>query len=86
LPDFVGTLEGLAGLMRELNENAYPDCWEWGYCPPDDEEEQYAHYYIELREPWEHCLADFESLPDQPGHCVGEAWLSMENEEGGAGG
>ena len=80
LPDYVGTLEGMAGLMRELNEKAYPSYWEWGYCPVN-ERGLYAHYYIQRRASNGRRVAKFESPADRSGDCVGDAWLSVFEKE-----
>ena len=90
-PDFVGTLEGLAGLMRELNQKTFPHCyWTWGYDPnPDwfpgwnryvDEGcvgQELGRYYVE-RGTQNTSVINFESPPDRPGDCVGEAYLSVK--------
>ena len=67
-PDFVGTLEGVAGMLKELGPE-----WDWGWtgieydcsrglnCGPDE-------YFC--------------SPEDRPGDCVGEAWLSIFEKEG----
>lgn len=85
-PDFVGTLAGLAGLMRELNEHAKKDrqYWWWSqnaYHLVDAPRDAFicvrhglyadAHFLV----PW------FWSPDDRPGDCVGKAWLSEIGEE-----
>jgi len=69
-PDYVGTLEGLAGLMREMAE-AGRYC-SWGY-------DIHTRMYncIEDTEFFDDELMA-ESPPDRPGDCVGEAYLSMK--------
>ncbi|HUV93894.1 MAG TPA: hypothetical protein VMX14_03570 [Anaerolineae bacterium] len=72
-PDYVGTLEGVAGLMRELGHH-----WKWGWngfewvCfrelsyDPDDPYDP---------DEW------FRSPDDRPGYCIGDAWMSVFGNE-----
>lgn len=67
--DFTGTVEGLAGMMRELGGH-----WVWGWS---------GRGFVCSR--GENCSSDeyFCSPPDRPGDCVGEAWLSVFEKEAG---
>lgn len=66
-PNFTGTLEGMAGMMRELGPE-----WEWCYNGLVWE------CYRGLN-----CGSDeyFTSPDARPGHCVGEALLSVLRKE-----
>jgi len=71
VPDYVGTLAGVAELMRELNElrNQNDDrrfFW-W----------RYNAYVEEYQCGCEHLEIIARSSRHRPGDCVGEAWLSM---------
>jgi len=79
-PDFVGTLGGVAGMMRELNEAAKPDWWDWAYFAGDSELLR-KRYYVVRRTPTYEVLAVFKSPSDRPGDCVGDAWLSVFEKE-----
>ena len=85
LPDYVGTVEGLAGLMRELqqeqdrrdNLNPYVHMdggaiWFWRYFARRKE-----YLCISENEFDRTYHAGFSSPEDRPGDCVGEAYLSM---------
>ena len=76
LPDYVGTLEGVAGLMRELNEAAKPDWWDWAYFAGDSKWLR-KRYYVARRTPTYEVSAVFTSPDDHPGDCVGDAWMSV---------
>ena len=71
-PDYVGTLAGVAGLLRELNER-------------EDVIKSYSLYWSQPERRWvlieEEALlgnqtAFFWSPEDRPGDCVADAWLS----------
>ena len=68
-PDFVGTLEGVAGLMRELGSE-----WDWGW----DSMKRWCCWHG-----FDYRFADlvFFSPADCPGDCVGDAWLSVFGKE-----
>lgn len=82
-PDFVGTLEGVNGMLRELQEDQYrkekallrpPDVrlhWSWRYVP------QEKVYACDLRNQSGYRHRGFESPDDRPSDCVGEAWMSV---------
>jgi len=79
-PDYVGTMGGVAGMMRELNEAAKPDWWDWAYFAGDSELLR-KRYYVVRRTPTYEVLAVFKSPSDRPGDCVGDAWLSVFEKE-----
>ena len=83
VPDYVGTLKGMAGMMQELNEHAkaYGQYWWWGqnsYRLVDAPRDSFicvrhglvAHTLFLV--PW------FWSDPKRPGDCVGDAYLSVK--------
>lgn len=86
-PDFTGTLEGLAGMMRELQEDQHrkekallrrPDVylhWSWRYVP------QEKVYACDLRNQSGYRHRTFDSPDDRPGDCVGEAYMSVFDKE-----
>jgi len=63
----VGTLEGVTGLMQEMMEEGFHPVW-----TPQ------MNGYMCANTDWSQCW--FSDL-DHPGDCVGEAWLSMKEEE-----
>lgn len=66
-PDYVGTVEGLAGLMQEMMEEGFHPVWtpqREGYMCADTS--------------WSHCW--FSDL-EHPGDCVGDAYLSEHRKE-----
>jgi len=65
-PDFTGTLEGMAGLMREIMEEGQHLVW----TPQVDG-------YMCADADWPRLLCWFSGL-DRPGDCVGEAYLSVK--------
>lgn len=83
-PDFTGTLEGVAGMMSNLNSRA-GECWVWMV---DAEGETGTQY---MQENPAHCFRidssaplhgpRFDSPADRPGDCVGEAWMSVFRKE-----
>ncbi|GAG21120.1 unnamed protein product [marine sediment metagenome] len=68
-PDFTGTLEGVAGMMREMGQA-------WGLHFIEDID-KWCYY--------DHVGPGglFYSDVDRPGDCVGEAWLSVLGKEAG---
>lgn len=79
-PDYVGTLEGVAGLMRELQARRKPmSQWAWYW-------NEWKQRFVILHAAWRHRLfgrqvhAVFYSDIDHPGDCVGEAYLSIFEE------
>ena len=86
-PDFVGTLDGIAGLMRELQEEqarkneARLYCtdarlvWSWTYLPHRKE------YVCILENEDGYEYEGFVSPIDHPGDCVGDAWMSEKGKE-----
>ena len=86
-PDFTGTLEGATGMLRELQEAQHrkkkalrrrPDVylhWSWRYVP------QEKVYDCDLRNQSGYRHRVFESPVDRPGHCVGEAYMSVFGKE-----
>lgn len=80
-PDFVGTLEGVAGLMRELQARRKPmSQWAWYW---NDKKQRFVmrHAAWLRRFPFRRQVhAIFYSPKDRPAHCVGEAWLAMMEE------
>jgi len=62
-PDFVGTLRGVSGMLRELGNE-----WQYGACILG-----FACFRGLHAGPDEF----FTSPDDCPGHCVGEAWMSV---------
>ena len=84
LPNFVGTLEGVAGLMRELQEEQDRKnearlyrtdarlIWSWTYLPDKKE------YLCILENEVGYEYEAFVSPSDRPGDCVGNAYLSMK--------
>lgn len=87
--DYTGTLEGVAGLMRELQQEQdrqdslkpylHMDggaIWFWRYFPRRKE------YLCMSENELDHiCYVGFASPEDRPGDCVGEAWLSVCGKE-----
>ena len=83
LPDWAGTLQGIAELLRELQENQYrkekalrriPDIllrWSWRYVPQERE------YACEFRNQSGYRHTSFTSPVDHPGDCVVDAYLSV---------
>ena len=73
--NFTGTLEGMAGMMRELNERAVKagNLWDWQWHPWQ------RCYRIRLIEIATGQLIHrgFDSRDDHPGDCVGEAYISV---------
>ena len=81
-PDYVGTLEGVAGMMRELQARRKPGSqWAWYW-------NEWKQRFVMRHSAWRRSLfrrqvhAVFYSDIDHPGDCVGEAWLSMFEKEG----
>ena len=77
VPDFVGTLEGVSGMLWELGN------WEWlpmtkerAWWLPQSIQDQITEHFICL--PHQRIQPIFISPVDRPGDCVGEAWLSMK--------
>ena len=87
-PDFTGTLEGVAGLLRQLQEDQHrkekalrrrPDVylhWSWRYVP------QEKIYACDLRNQSGYRHRSFDSPDDRPGDCVGEAYMSVKEATG----
>jgi len=76
-PDFVGTLEGVAGMMRELQARRRPmSQWAWYW---NDRKQRFEMRYAAWRRSLfrRQVLAVFHSPSDRPGDCVGDAWLSV---------
>lgn len=81
-PDFVGTLEGVAGMMRELNEREQPPMyWTWGYCPLEETVPQSPCYIVTRHYGQVYCTVRAHSNPDRPADCIGEAWMSEIGKE-----
>ncbi len=84
LPDFTNTLEGVAGMMWELNEhqktNPLPFLanyrWSWKWVP---EESAYLCKKADGGGSWEYPLC--YSPKDRPGDCVGDAYMSVFGKE-----
>jgi len=80
--DYVGTLKGVAGLMRELQATRKPmSQWAWYW---NDKKQRFVmrHAAWLRRFPFRRQIhAIFYSPKDRPGNCVGQAWLSMFEEE-----
>ena len=86
-PDFVGTLEGVSGMLRELNEHAkaHGQHWVWSYDDDAWPNHDYDRCYycakqglsIHKSQP----LPVFLSPDDRPGNCVGDAYLSAFGKE-----
>ena len=80
-PDFVGTLEGVAGMLSELN-SLRGQCWVWIVNPEGGTGTQYtienpaSCFRIDATAPL--YPPRFDSPRDRPGDCVGEAYLSMK--------
>lgn len=77
LPDWVGTLAGVAELMRELEHEAtiqHGDCWNLTYNWPMQQWE-YWRYGAD------HNVETYTSPDDRPGDCVADAWLSVFGKE-----
>ena len=78
-PDFVGTLEGVSGMMREMNEQggAMRDAlvWRWGWNESWGEYVCHGRRLSDLRIDLGHI---FSSPEDRPGDCVGDAYLSVK--------
>lgn len=86
-PDFTGTLEGVSGMLRELQEKQYrkeralphpPDVrlhWSWRYLP------QEKVYRCTLKNQGCGRYILFESPEDRPGDCVGKAYMSVFGKE-----
>ena len=75
-PDYVGTLKGVAGLMKQMGSD-----WGWGWYFGSWVCFEKNHKTLdEGRE-----LLVFFSPEDNPFHCVGDAWLSVFGEESNAG-
>ena len=87
LPDFASTLKGVAGMMRELirHAKAHDEYWVWGYDDDAWPNHDYDRCYycakqglsIHKSQP----LPVFLSPEDRPGHCVGDAYLSVFGKE-----
>ena len=86
LPDYVGTLEGVAGMLRELNERAKANdqYWWWGVNvrrlvdAPRNAFICVRHGIAEhtlFLVPW------FWSPDDRPGDCVGAAYMFVFGKE-----
>lgn len=78
VPDYVGTLEGVAGMLRELNElrdQSGDRRWFWWSYSPYLNEYQCGTELFRLFP----ILA--RSNKDRPGDCVGDAWLSEHGKE-----
>ena len=84
--NYTGMLTGVAGLMRELNEDVYPDEWKWSYSRAGGSEPDNwpASYLMARIGPWGESKEYFESAPDRPGDCMGAAWLSVFEKENDA--
>jgi len=76
VPDFVGTLEGVSGMLRELHEAGRRCSWSYNI---------HTHKYICI-EDTEFFDDDViaESPEDHPGDCVGDAWLSVKEAADGS--
>ena len=72
-PDYVGTLGGVAWMMRGLNEAGRRCSWSYNI-------HTYKYVCIEDTEFFDDDLIA-ESPDDRPGDCVGDAWLSMFGKE-----
>ena len=78
LCDFVGTLEGVAGLLSELQRG---QCWVWIVNPEGGTGTQYTKenpascFRIDSSAPLHG--PRFDSPRDHPGDCVGAAWMSV---------
>ena len=66
-PNYISTLEGVAGLMRELG----PD-WAWHH-----HFDSWTCFELSLRP----TALRFRSPDDRPGDCVGEAYVSVFGKE-----
>ena len=78
-PNYVGTLEGVAGMLRELNEGEEaPVYWTWGYCPLEETVPMSPCYIVTQHCGDVYCTVQAHSDPTHPGDCVGEAYLSMK--------
>jgi len=80
-PDYVGTLEGVAGLMRELQSQRRPvSQWTWYW---NDRKRCFAMRHAAWRRrPFRRQVhAVFYSPKDRPSDCVGRAWLSVFGKE-----
>lgn len=82
-PDWVGTLKGVAELMRELNEHEKAKGgwlanfrWGWRWVP---EKSAYLCHKADGGGTWEHPLC--YSPEDHPFDCIGAAWLSVFGKE-----
>ena len=77
-PDYVGTLEGVAGMMRELQARRRPmSQWAWYW---NDRKQRFEMRYAAWRRSLfrRQVLAVFHSPSDRPGDCVGDAYLAMK--------
>ena len=83
-PDFTGTLEGMAGLLSNLNSRP-GECWVWMVDAKGGTGTQY------MQENPAHCFRidssaplhgpRFDSPRERPGDCVGAAWMSVFGKE-----
>jgi len=83
-PDFTGTLEGVSGMLRELNARAgYRQYWVWGVNTKGLIDAPRDAYYCARHGTASHnmYLESFWSPPDCPGDCVGEAYMSVLGKE-----
>lgn len=71
-PDFVDTLEGLAGMMRELGH-----AWVWYF----DERILKWCCYRRYHDSRVGTGGQFQSDPEHPGDCVGEAYMGILGKE-----
>ncbi|MFH1484683.1 MAG: hypothetical protein ABIH46_01305 [Chloroflexota bacterium] len=87
LPDWTGTLEGMAELMRELNERAKARSqhWVWGSNVGGLVSGPRDGYYCAKHGLGGDYFKWFWSDKEHPGDCVDDAWLSVFEEESNAG-
>lgn len=86
VPDFTGTLEGVAGLMRELQQKQDRIDERNPYCSIDGRSVWSWRYLTHRKQYFCTCknaitqteYAGFTSPDDRPGDCVGEAYLTMK--------
>ena len=83
--DWVGTLRGVAELMRELNEHARERAqyWMWGHeaSPLWSHDKGYFCGKMNRATSEGQYLKGFLSPIDRPGDCVGKAYLSVFGKE-----
>ena len=79
-PDYVGTVAGLAELMRDLQSRRKPlSQWAWYW---NEQKQRFATRHAAWGRWWRLAYrnqihAIFYSRKDQPGLCVGKAWMSV---------